>query len=69
MMPFGLTNAHIVFQYLMNDVFCEYLDDFVICYVDDILIFSNNKDNHEQHVNIFWTSSSSWTKYANLKKM
>jgi hypothetical protein len=52
MMPFGLTNAHVIFQYLMNDVFHKYLDDFVICYVDDILIFSNNKENHEQHVHI-----------------
>ncbi len=35
----------------MNDVFNEYLNDFVICYVDDIFIFSNNKKNHE-HVHI-----------------
>jgi hypothetical protein len=33
-MPFGLTNAPSVFQHLINDVFCEYLDDFVICYID-----------------------------------
>jgi hypothetical protein len=52
MMSFGLTNAHVIFQYLMNDVFRKYLDDFVICYVDDILIFSNNKENRERHVHI-----------------
>jgi hypothetical protein len=33
MMPFGLTNTPIVFQHLMNDVFYEYLDDFMVCYI------------------------------------
>jgi hypothetical protein len=37
-MPFGFTNAPIVFQHMMNDVFREYLDDFVVCYINDILI-------------------------------
>jgi hypothetical protein len=37
--PFGLTNAPVVFQKLMNDAFREYLDDFVVCYIDDIFIF------------------------------
>jgi hypothetical protein len=32
-MPFGLINAPNVFQHVMNDVFCEYLDDFVVCYI------------------------------------
>ncbi len=36
--PFGFTNTPIVFQHLMNDVFDEYLDDFVVCYINDILI-------------------------------
>jgi hypothetical protein len=39
-MPFGLTNALVVFQHLMNDVFHEYLDNFVVHYIDDILISS-----------------------------
>jgi hypothetical protein len=38
-MPFGLTNVLVVFQHLMNDVFCGYLDNFMVCYIDDILIF------------------------------
>ncbi len=38
-MPFGLTSAPVVFQHMMNDVLCEYLDDFVVCYIDDIFIF------------------------------
>jgi hypothetical protein len=33
----------------MNDVFCEYLDDFVVCYIDDIFIFSKNMEDHEYH--------------------
>jgi len=56
-MPFGLTNALAVFQHMMNDVFCEYLDDFVVRYIDDILIFSKNMANHEHHVRMFWKSS------------
>jgi hypothetical protein len=50
-MPFGLTNAPIVFH-LMNNVFCEYLDNFVVCYIDDIFIFSNNMEDRECHVRL-----------------
>jgi hypothetical protein len=49
-MPFGLTNAPIVFQHLMNNVFHEYLDDFVVYYIDDIFIFSKNIKDYERHV-------------------
>jgi len=49
-MPFGFTNAHVIFQHMMNDVFYEYLDDFVVCYIDDIFIFSKNVADHEHHV-------------------
>jgi hypothetical protein len=41
-MPFGLTNAPIIFQHLMNDIFQEYMDEFVVVYLGDILIFSKN---------------------------
>jgi hypothetical protein len=41
-MPFSLTNAPIVFQHLMNDIFRGYIDEFVMVYLDDILIFSKN---------------------------
>jgi hypothetical protein len=47
---FALTNTLVVFQHLMNNVFCEYLDDFVVCYIDDILIFSKNMVDYEHHV-------------------
>jgi hypothetical protein len=51
-MLFGLINAPIVFQHMMNDVFREYLDDFVVYYVNDILIFSKNMVDHERHVHL-----------------
>jgi hypothetical protein len=51
-MPFGLTNAPIIFQHMMNDVFLEYLNDFVVYYIHDILILSRNMADHECHVHI-----------------
>ncbi len=52
MMPFGLTNAPVVFQHMMNDVFHEYLEDFVVYYINDILIFSKNMADHEHHAHL-----------------
>jgi hypothetical protein len=49
-MPLGLTNAPAVFQHLMNDIFREYMDKFVVVYLDDILIFSKNQEDHDKHV-------------------
>jgi Reverse transcriptase (RNA-dependent DNA polymerase) len=50
LMPFGLTNAPSVFQALMNDVFREFLDDFVMVYLDEIIIYSKSEEEHLQHV-------------------
>jgi len=55
--PFGRTNALVIFEHLMNNVFCEYLDDFEVYYIDDILIFSKNMKEHEHHVVLSWKSS------------
>jgi len=49
-MPFGLTNAPAAFQRFMNDIFSDLLDVYVMIYLDDILIYSNNMSDHHWHV-------------------
>ncbi|KAL8256011.1 hypothetical protein R6Q59_031078 [Mikania micrantha] len=51
-MPFGLTNAPVVSMDLMNRVCRPYLDKFVIVFIDDILIYSKSKEEHEQHLKL-----------------
>jgi hypothetical protein len=51
-MSFGLTNAPAYFMYLMSKVFMEYLDKFVVVFVDDILIFSKNEEEHDEHIRL-----------------
>ena len=58
-MPFGLTNTPATAQRFMNDTLREYLDLFCIVYIDDILIYSNNKREHQEQV---------WKVLAKLKE-
>ena len=49
-MSFGLTNASTTFYNLMNDILYEFLDEFVVVYLDNIVIFSRNMDEHVVHL-------------------
>jgi hypothetical protein len=50
--PFGMTNAPTSFMCLMNNVLSKYLDKFVIIFIDDILIYSKDEKEHEEHLRI-----------------
>ena len=50
--PFGLTNVPTIFMCLMNSIFSRYLDKFVLVFIDDILVYSKTKEEHEEHLRI-----------------
>ena len=51
-MPFGITNAAKTFMFLMNSFLSKYLDKFVVIFIDDILIYSKTKEEHDEHLQI-----------------
>ncbi|WVZ70990.1 hypothetical protein U9M48_019617 [Paspalum notatum var. saurae] len=67
-MSFGLTNAPAYFMNLMNKVFMEYLDKFVVVFIDDILIYSKTEEEHEEHLRLVLQKLREHKLYAKLSK-
>jgi hypothetical protein len=67
-MSFGLTNAPAYFMYLMNKVFMEYLDKFVVVFIDGILIFSKNEEDHDEYLHVVLQKLRGNELYAKLSK-
>jgi hypothetical protein len=65
---FGLSNALVVFMCLMNGVFRDYLDKFVIVFLDDILVYSKSEEEHEQHLRMVLQVLREHQLYAKLSK-
>lgn len=67
-MPFGVTNVPTAFMDLMNGVFKENLDKFVVVFTDDILIYSKSKKEHEEHLHLALQLLRSNRLYAKFSK-
>ena len=67
-MPFELTNAPAAFMDLMNKVFRPYLDQFVVVFIDDILVYSKDAQEHEHHLRIVLQTLRENQLFANLSK-
>ncbi|XP_019242847.1 PREDICTED: uncharacterized protein LOC109223039, partial [Nicotiana attenuata] len=67
-MSFGLTNAPAVFMNLMHSVFRPYLDSFVIVFIDDILVYSRSREDHEQHLRTVLQTLREKKLYAKFSK-
>ena len=67
-MSFGLTNAPAAFMDLMNRVFRPYVDQFVVVFIDDILVYSKDAWEHEQHLRIVLETLREKKLYAKLSK-
>ena len=67
-MSFGLTNAPATFSHLMNSIFMEYLDKFVMVYNDGILIYSKNEEEHAKHLRLVLEKLREHRLYATFSK-
>ncbi|XP_058726068.1 uncharacterized protein LOC131597384 [Vicia villosa] len=67
-MPFGVTNAPGVFMEYMNRIFRDYLDQFVVVFIDDILIYSKSEEDHEDHLRTVLQVLKERKLYAKLSK-
>jgi hypothetical protein len=68
LMFFGLTNAPAYFMYLMNKVFMEYLDKFVVIFIDNILVYSKIEEEHEEHLRLVLENLRANQLYAKFSK-
>ena len=67
-MSFGLTNAPPYFMYLMNSVFMPELDKFMVVFIDDILVYSENEEDHAEHLRVVLTRLREHKLYAKFSK-
>jgi hypothetical protein len=67
-MSFELTNAPVYFMYLMNKIFMEYLDKFVVVFIDDILVYSRSKEEYDEHLHLALQKLREHRLYAKLSK-
>jgi hypothetical protein len=67
-MSFGLINASAYFMYLMNSIFMQELDKFIVVFIDDILIYSKNLEDHENHLHIILQRLRDHQLYAKFSK-
>ena len=67
-MSFGLTNAPAYFMNMMNKVFMEFLDKFVMVFIDDILVYSKNEEEHKEHLRLVLEKLREHRLYAKFSK-
>ena len=67
-MPFGLTNALAKFMCMKNNIFSKYLDKFILVFIDDILVYSKSKEEHEEHLCIVLQLLHEYYLYAKFSK-
>jgi hypothetical protein len=67
-MSFGLTNAPAYFMYMMSMVILEYLDKFVVVFINDILVYSRSEEEHEGHLRLVLQKLRDHKLYAKLSK-
>ena len=67
-MSFGLTNALAYFMNMMNKVFMKFLDKFVVVFIDDILVYTKNEEEHEEHLHLVLGKLREHQLYAKFNK-
>jgi hypothetical protein len=67
--PFGLTNTLTTFMCLMNNIFSQYLDKFVVVFIDDILVYSKMEEEHDEHLRIVLQTLRKHKLYTKIRQM